>query len=768
MKKHSFLIVVFLFGSLLCQSCSESLPEPSKYSNTNENYLVSCQSDCKKAEKAIKESGGSITSRYVNFNILGVSFPNKNITKLDALSEFKFVKDNLIDQPKPFEKQNLHFKESNQLTAVLNQNNLTPKNYAFKNLLNRSVNLHQKNILGDGVIVAIIDSGVANNAEVVPALAGSVIGGENFVESEADISATSTLNDEHGTWVASMVAAHAALVIEKTHELAQAISRYAPESVFPVDDVQVEIPMVGTAPNAQIYALKTFGVLSPGAPSSRIIAAMDRVLSLKLNYNNGIPSEPIDGDGSENNPFVYDSLDIKVLNMSLGGPALFPGSEIEDIISDKLLEAGVLVVTSSGNEGFSAITGGSPGTAYSALTVGAASEPVHERILRELQLGVDMGELFRPLDNMVVASFSSRGPTADGRISIDMLTNGVATFVQGADGHISLVSGTSFSAPSVAGGAALLWQAFPDKSANQIRSSLILGADKNVIGDISKPIDQGAGYLNLEAAFELLSEDDDELDIPIGPTEDSETNVIEVISDMGFDVFSAEDNEIERAYLLKPGQVEHLFIESTELTSAFQFELEQITPLLPPDAQNQLTGDDIIISLVDAPTSIDHSLVRDVFNAPTNLLIENPQPGLLRLAIMGSWTNKGDVLVEVELERTRSPQLMPVANGSISDKQVIEYLFDVTADISQFNLKLDWDFNWSTIPAHDIDLIIIDPLGNLFFDAATLHSPETISFDTPEIGQWTVVVDGFLLHDFTDEYRLTAFDQNNTLIFPAP
>ena len=71
--------------------------------------------------------------------------------------------------------------------------------------------------------------------------------------------------------------------------------------------------------------------------------------------------------------------------MSLGGPTLFAGSDIEDQLTLEMLDVGITLVTSAGNDGFAAMTGGSPGTGLGSLTVGASSTPVHERVLRDLQ-----------------------------------------------------------------------------------------------------------------------------------------------------------------------------------------------------------------------------------------------------------------------------------------------------------------------------------------------------------------------------------------------
>lgn len=66
------------------------------------------------------------------------------------------------------------------------------------------------------------------------------------------------------------------------------------------------------------------------------------------------------------------------------------------------------------------------------------------------------------------ASFSSIGPTADGRIKPDVMAQGSPTAVIDGRGNISHDMGTSFSTPLVAGLVACLWQALPQKNAKQI------------------------------------------------------------------------------------------------------------------------------------------------------------------------------------------------------------------------------------------------------------------------------------------------------------
>lgn len=72
-------------------------------------------------------------------------------------------------------------------------------------------------------------------------------------------------------------------------------------------------------------------------------------------------------------------------------------------------------------------------------------------------------------------SFSSIGPTSDGRIKPDVAALGSHVALYSQDGVIATRSGTSFSAPLVAGLAAGLWQKFPELTNLELKE-LILGS----------------------------------------------------------------------------------------------------------------------------------------------------------------------------------------------------------------------------------------------------------------------------------------------------
>jgi serine protease AprX len=119
---------------------------------------------------------------------------------------------------------------------------------------------------------------------------------------------------------------------------------------------------------------------------------------------------------------------------------------------------GVVTVTSAGNEGATSwhyIT--APADGFNTLGIGAVDN-----------------------DNRV-ASFSSRGPSYDGRIKPDIVAQGVSVYGANANNFsgYSTASGTSVSAPIASGVAALLLSAFPYLKNTQVRNILMETADNS-------------------------------------------------------------------------------------------------------------------------------------------------------------------------------------------------------------------------------------------------------------------------------------------------
>lgn len=186
-----------------------------------------------------------------------------------------------------------------------------------------------------------------------------------------------------------------------------------------------------------------------------------------------------------------DSCGADILNTSLGyttfdDPAYDYGYADMDgqttpsaVASTTAARKGMLVVTSAGNQGnnpWQFIS--TPADADSILTIGAVNtqrEP---------------------------ASFSSRGPSADGRVKPNVCAQGQEAIIARLQGDVGPSNGTSFSGPIIAGMAACLWQGNPNATNMEVLRAIEKSAHR-----FDNPTDKlGYGIPDFAKAQLLLQE----------------------------------------------------------------------------------------------------------------------------------------------------------------------------------------------------------------------------------------------------------------------
>jgi serine protease AprX len=277
---------------------------------------------------------------------------------------------------------------------------------------------------GEGVGVAVIDSGVAPAADFGSRLTRVQLSGQPSIEDTYG----------HGTFVAGVLAG------------SSADGRYA-----------------GIAPKASIYAIDVND--ASGVYTSNVIAGLDWVDANRQAAN------------------------IRVVNVSLSetSPASYLSSSLDSAV-ERLWQHGVVVVVSAGNAGPGAMQY-APANDPFAIAVGA----------------VDSHDTLASGDD-TLATFSSYGTTSDGYVKPDVLAPGrrvpsvlpAGTLLAQqapltnilAPGYATM-SGTSFAAPQVAGAAALLLQAHPTLTPDQVKW-LLMQTGQPLAGATGSRLDIGS------------------------------------------------------------------------------------------------------------------------------------------------------------------------------------------------------------------------------------------------------------------------------------
>jgi serine protease AprX len=331
---------------------------------------------------------------------------------------------------------------------------------------------------GAGVGVAVIDSGITNSGDMP---GSTTVYGYSYINFD--------FNDYygHGSHVAGIIAGNG----QRSHCFTCFRN------------------LQGVAPGASLINIRVLDQNGSGNDST-VIAAIEQVILLKPVYN------------------------IRVLNLSLGRP-IYESYLLDPlcIAVEAAWKAGIVVVVAAGNDGRDNSAGNNgygtimaPGNDPYVITVGAMRT---------------MGTYTRTDD--AIASYSSKGPTAiDHIVKPDVVAPGnqvvslysplgtmLNTYPANAvtlgyfmtnGGTINsnqyfTLSGTSMATPVVSGAAALLLQAQPTLTPDQVKAKFMLTAYKNlpktstatdpVTGQTytsqSDAFTVGAGYLDIAAAL---------------------------------------------------------------------------------------------------------------------------------------------------------------------------------------------------------------------------------------------------------------------------
>ena len=352
--------------------------------------------------------------------------------------------------------------------------------------------VHQLGIYGQGVRIAVFDTGFRLNHEVFDSL--RVLYKRDFIQNDEELDnqpGERSDQNSHGTMVLSIIAAN------------------KPGT------------LIGGAPRAEFILAKTEDVAQEirGEEDNWIAAAEwaealgADIFSTSLGYIDWYTYADMDGDTA-------------------------PITRAADLAASK----GVVVVVAAGNEGndiWRYIS--APADGDSVLAVGA-------------------------VDNTgKVAAFSSRGPTADGRIKPDVMARGIAVAcidippAEGRGSGYRSVNGTSAACPLAASAAALLLCANPELTPMELIDALRRSATLNLTPDV----DYGWGVIQTLAAVESTASVNRPVIIPERPAlagiyPNPAAMALNGSMTLVFDLVKAEEVDV-RLYNVRGQEVGRLF-----------------------------------------------------------------------------------------------------------------------------------------------------------------------------------------------------------------
>jgi serine protease AprX len=236
-----------------------------------------------------------------------------------------------------------------------------------------------------------------------------------------------------------------------------------------------------------------FAIIAANIPGIIVGTAPDASFLLCRTEDTG-SEYPVEEDNWIAAAELADSIGADVINTSLGYNVFsnplynhsyknMDGSSIRISIAARIASSkGIMVVVSAGNDGNKSWHYiGAPADAMNILTIGAVDK------------------------NGILSSFSSRGPSFDGRIKPDITAMGKDGFSEIRLGTFDYASGTSFSAPVISGLSACLIQAYPKARVNDIMNAIRQSASQF----FSPDNDYGYGIPDFKSAYQFLENKED-------------------------------------------------------------------------------------------------------------------------------------------------------------------------------------------------------------------------------------------------------------------
>ncbi|MCY8233773.1 S8 family peptidase [Priestia endophytica] len=309
----------------------------------------------------------------------------------------------------------------------------------------KNVVRNETTLTGEGVTVAVIDTGIHPHQD----LQGRIVNFVDFVNQQ-----TEPYDDNgHGTHCAGDAVGNGSASSGK---------------------------YMGPAPKANVIGVKVLDKMGSGSLET-VMEGIDWCIKYNEDPNN--------------------TPKIDIISMSLGSaPTAYERENDDPMVQyvELAWNSGIVVCVAAGNDGPDEGTIASPGISDQVITVGALDDR-------------DTAETREDDD---VANFSSRGPTPYGVTKPDILAPGVNIVSlrspnsyldklqksNRVDSNYVTLSGTSMATPICAGVVALILQANPDTTPNEVKELLRNGA---TLWGERDPNIYGSGYINADNSIPM-------------------------------------------------------------------------------------------------------------------------------------------------------------------------------------------------------------------------------------------------------------------------
>ncbi|MEM5785580.1 MAG: S8 family serine peptidase [Candidatus Aenigmatarchaeota archaeon] len=430
----------------------------------------------------------------------------------------------------------------------------------------------------------------------------------------------------------------------------------------------------GVAPNASLYAVKVCDS-SGRCSNSNIIAGIDWSIA-----NNA-----------------------DIISMSLGG-LIIPNDDFSDVINQIVnyaVEKGISVIVAAGNEGPGTGTISCPGCAIKVITVGASNS----------NNTIDISD-----DS--IASFSSRGPSAFGRLDPEVVAPGVNINSTSISGSYVTLSGTSMATPFVSGAVALLKEAKPYLTPLEIRE-ILMHTSENISGHV---FEKGAGIINISKAItnniSIYINDNDRWEFSIIPGYNSTGKILIInnnsnLANLSFNI-EEDATDLEKNNIISKN---NFILPNEIIVEPNSRKIFKISFLAPQDAKPGIYGTTLLIKEINnnityrIPISITIPLfgsgnISGLVNGGDIIYYKIKSYNGTSLNVTLTWNNANDDLdlylfapngrlINYSESLAGTLETLSLSKMNYDEYWIVVYAYKVS-EISEYNISVEFK-NWGFI-----------------------------------------------------------------------